>query len=171
MNKLVETERLYLRMWAKDDAPRLFEICSNPEVMLHIGNRQPYQTVSEAEEFLNWAKNYQEKNGFCRWAVIEKDSEKIVGSCGLAERNKKEIELGYLFAREVWGKGYATEAGKGCVKYAFETLRLKQMIGLTDVNHLASQNVLMKIGFIFRGIEPDGNQGEDAVYEMLNPNF
>ncbi|NJM52863.1 MAG: GNAT family N-acetyltransferase [Blastocatellia bacterium] len=168
MNKLIETERLYLRMWSLDDASRLFEICSNPEVMQHIGNRKPYQSIAEAEEFLNWVINYQKINGFCRWAVIEKKSETIVGSCGLAERNKKEIELGYLFAREVWGKGYATEAAKGCVKYGFETLGIKQMIGLTDVNHTASQNVLKKAGFVFRRIESDGNQGKDVVYEIFN---
>ena len=52
--------------------------------------------------------------------LCEKSSGKIVGSCGFARREIGEVELGYLFAREIWGKGYATEAARACLKYGFE---------------------------------------------------
>lgn len=164
--KILETERLILRTWTYEDAAELFEICREPEVMLHIGDRKPYETVEKAREFLNWAVPYQKKNGFCRWAVIEKSSGKIIGSCGFARREMEDVELGYLFAREKWGKGFATEAAGACLKYGFENIGLTKIIALTDVDHAKSQNVLEKIGFTPRGIEKT-DDGDDLVFEIV----
>lgn len=166
MTKILETERLVLRTWTFEDADAVFEICRDAEVMLHIGDGKPYGTVGKAREFLNWAILYQKENGFCRWAVVEKSSGQIVGSCGFARREMEEIELGYLFARDSWGKGYATEAGGACLKYYFERIGAEKIIALTDVDHEKSQNILKKIGFTPRGIvKTDG--GEDLVFEFL----
>lgn len=168
MGKILETERLILRTWTYADAERLFEICSDAETMLHIGDRKPYESVEMAREFLNWVVPYQLKMGFSRWAVIEKQSGEIIGSCGFAFRDMEEVELGYLFAREVWGKGFATEAARACLKYGFDEIGFETIIGLTDLDHEKSQNVLRKIGFRERGVErnPDGNL--DLVLEITN---
>jgi len=168
MGKILETERLILRTWTYADDERLFEICSDAETMLHIGDRQPYESIEAAREFLNWAVPYQLKMGFCRWAVIEKQSGEIIGSCGFAFRDMEEVEIGYLFAREVWGKGFATEAARACLKYGFDKIGFETIIGLTDLDHEKSQNVLRKIGFRERGVvrNPDGNL--DLVLEITN---
>ncbi len=165
MTKILETDRLILRHWTFEDADAVFEICRNAEVMLHIGDGKPYQTVEQAREFLNWAVLYQSDNGFCRWAVVEKASGKIVGSCGFARRKMQEIELGYLFARNVWGKGYATEAASACLKHYFERISSETIIAITDIDHKNSQNVLTKIGFTPRGIEKTVD-GEDMIFEF-----
>lgn len=169
MKELLQTDRLLIRAWTLDDAEALFEICRYPEVMLHIGTRKPYQSVDEAHRFLKWAVAYQEANGFSRWAVVEKASQKVIGSCGFARlEDSGEIELGYLLAREVWGEGYATEAAGACLKYGFEQLGFAEVIALTDPEHVASQRVLEKIGFSCRGIENyDGDN--DMVYVATNP--
>lgn len=153
MTKISETERLLLRTWTYADADALFEICRDAEVMLHIGNRQPYRNIEDAKKFLDWAVTYQKKNGFCRWAVVEKSSGKIIGNCGFMRLESGEIELGYLFARKSWGKGYATEAAGECLKYGFRNLGFTKIIALTDLDHTASQKVLEKIGFTRRGAE------------------
>lgn len=159
MGKILETERLVLRTWTYADDERLFEICSDAETMLHIGDRKPYESIEIAREFLNWAVPYQLKMGFSRWAVIEKESGEIIGSCGFAIQETGEVELGYVFAREVWGKGFATEAARACLQYGFDKIGFETVIGLTDLDHEKSQNVLKKIGFRERGVErnPDGN--------------
>ena len=152
--QILETQRLILRAWQKSEAKRLFEICRDAKVMKHIGKGKPYKTIEDAEKFLNWAEKYQEKMGFCRWAVTRKPSGEIIGSCGFVRLSEtKEIELGYLFERKFWGQGFATEAAGGCLKYGFENLGFREIIALTDLQHTASQNVLEKIGFTKRGIE------------------
>ena len=167
MGKILKTDRLILRTWTYADAERLFEICSDAETMLHIGDRQPYDSIEKAKEFLNWAVPYQLKMGFSRWAVVEKQSGAIIGSCGFGFRDQTEVELGYLFAREVWGKGFATEAAQACLRYGFAEIGFQKIIALTDIDHEKSQNVLRKIGFQERGIEKN-EDGEDLVFEIIN---
>lgn len=162
MTKILETNRLFLRSWTLADNERLFEICTDADVMRYIGTGKAYKCISQANEFLNWAINYERENGFCRWAVIEKASGEIVGSCGFARpHGTSEIELGYLFAREHWGKGFATETAKSCLRYGFEKLGFREIIAITDPANSASQKVLEKIGFLKRGIEKF--QGEDNL--------
>jgi RimJ/RimL family protein N-acetyltransferase len=104
MAKILETERLILQAWTFDDEAKLFEICGDAEVMRYIGTGEPYKTVREANEFLRWATNYQNENGFCRWAVLSKKDCEIIGSCGFARpHGTTEVELGYLFGRRYWG--------------------------------------------------------------------
>lgn len=165
MGKVLETERLILRTWTFDDASRLFEICSDAETMLHIGDRKPYESIEVAREFLNWAIPYQLENGFCRWAVIEKSSGEIIGSCGFARREMTEVELGYLFDRKFWGKGFATEAAGACLRYGLDKIGFETIIALTDLDHKKSQNVLKKIGFRERGTLKN-EDGDDLVFEF-----
>lgn len=170
MNKeILQTDRLVVRAWETADAEALFEICRDPQVMLHIGAGKAYQSVDEAKRFISWAVAYQRENGFCRWAVIEKASREVIGSCGFARlASSGEIELGYLFTRRVWGKGYATEAAAACLKYGFEQARFTEVVALTDPAHSASQRVLEKIGFARRGLET--HDGENTmVYVAVNP--
>lgn len=164
MSKILETERLILRHWTLADTQAMFEICRDAEVMRYIGTGKPYTSPDEAEKFLRWAIEYQKENGFCRWAAVEKASEKIVGSCGFAyPHGTPEVELGYLFHRAFWGKGFATEAARAVLNYGFEKLGFREIIAITDLQNTASQRVLEKIGFTQRGIE-NINGDESLVY-------
>jgi ribosomal-protein-alanine N-acetyltransferase len=169
MGKILETERLVLRTWTYADAGRLFEICSDAETMLHIGDGRPYETIERAREFLNWAVPYQLKAGFSIWAVAEKCSGYVIGSCGFAFRGAGEVELGYLFAREYWGKGFATEAARACLKYGFEKIGFEKVIAVTDAGHERSQRILEKIGFRKCGfIRSENGANDDLVFEIIN---
>lgn len=137
--------------------------------MKYLGTGKPYENTEQATEFLIWAENYQQENGFCRWAVLSKENQEIIGSCGFARpHGTKEIELGYLFARKFWGRGFATEAAKACLRYGFEQLKFDEIIALTDLENAASQKVLEKIGFLKFGIEKfDGE--DNLVYLAKKP--
>ena len=118
------------------------------EVMRFVGSGKPYGNLDEARRWLEWAIAYQEKHGFCRWAVAEKGGGKVIGSCGYLYRNGGgEIDLGYYFARPYWGRGYATEIAGACLEYGFVDLNIKEIVATVDVRHPASQRVLEKIGF------------------------
>jgi RimJ/RimL family protein N-acetyltransferase len=137
--------------------------------MRHIGTGEPYRNLDDARRFLDWAATHQAAHGFCRWAVIEKASGNVIGSCGFARiESLEEIELGYLFDRRAWGHGFATEAARACLRYGFESLKFPQVVALTNPRNSASQHVLEKIGFASQGIkEVDGY--EDIVYLAINP--
>lgn len=168
MVKILETERLFLRTWTLADAPKLFEICGDANVMKYLGTGEPYETLEQAEEFLRWAENYQTENGFCRWAILLKENQEIIGSCGFARpHGTEEIELGYLIARGFWGKGLATEAANACLHYGFEQLRFNEVIAITDLENTASHRVLEKIGFVKREIEKIDGQ-DNLIYLAKN---
>ena len=160
---ILETKRLALRKWTNADCDALFEILRDAEVVRYIGNGKPF-SLEKTRKFLEKMEKSERENGFCRWQVVEKASSEIVGSCGfgrIAETN--EIELGYLFAQKHWGKGFATEIAESTLAYGFNNLNFREIIALTDLENIASQKVLEKIGFTKRGIEIYDNE-ETLVY-------
>jgi len=167
---ILETNRLILRTWTHEDADAAFMLWGNAEVMRFVGSSEPHKNVDATRRWLQWTIAYQEKHGFCRWAVVEMPSENIIGSCGfLFQDDESEIDLGYYLAPPFWGQGYATEAAKACLDYGFEKLKLNEIVATVDVRHLASQRVLEKIGFHFKEIRKADDM-DDKVYLAVKPN-
>lgn len=167
MAEIIETERVIIRHWELRDAQRLFEICGDVEVMRRVGDGKPFRDIERAKKFLESVIQYQKENGFSRWAVIGKLSGRIIGSCGFARMDNGEIDLGYLFAREVWGNGFATETARACVDYGFASLGLTKIVARADIDHFPSHKVLEKIGFKMKQIEKS-ETGDDWVFEIRN---
>ena len=69
-----------------------------------------------------------------------------------------------MLARAHWGKGYATEAARACLRYGFERLGFEEIPASVDPRHLASRRVLEKLGFEYRGMRRFGDDDEDSAY-------
>jgi ribosomal-protein-alanine N-acetyltransferase len=150
---ILETERLLLRTWTPEDAPAYFRVTSDPEVMRFIGGGVTDQTLEETGQRLVRLMGHQEKHGFGLWAVIEKSTGELAGTCGLKHLDDgPDIEVGYHLGRAFWGKGYATEAARACVRYAFEQLQLAQLLAVVNPANFASQRVLEKCGLSYTGM-------------------
>jgi ribosomal-protein-alanine N-acetyltransferase len=172
MTTVLETERLVLRRWTAEDAGPLFEMCRDAEVMRYIGDGRPWPGVERAREWLGRNLAAYAEHGYGGHAVLEKAGGRLVGSCGLnpPREGMPEVELGYVFARDCWGKGYATEAARACLRYAFEELRLSKVVARVTPEHTPSRRVLEKIGFEFEGLRRfEGAEEEDAFYVAQNP--
>ena len=143
-DKLFETPRLYVRLFKEEDLENLYILDSDPE---GVRSYFPGGALSKPkiQEELN--KNIQEwiTSGFSDFAVIEKESDKFLGRAGFAWYGD-DIELGYLFLKEYWGRGYATEVARGLLEWAKNNIKADRVIALAPENHLASQRVLEKIG-------------------------
>lgn len=142
----IETGRLIIRSLQHADAPMLAELWSDPDVTRFMGGPRDYNQVRETLE--------QDAAGpaltFDLWPVVEKDSGRIIGHCGLLDKEVEgqvEIELVYVFHPAVWGKGYATEAGAAIRDYAFTSLRPTRLIALVDPDNTASAQVARTLGF------------------------
>ena len=149
MKIILETERLYLREFLPEDGLNFFNLNSDPEVIKYTGNKA-FESLSEANSFILNYSDYKE-HGFGRWAVCLKSTNKFLGWCGLKlEIDKNEIDLGFRFSKNNWGKGYATESAIACVKYGFNILNLKEIVGRAYVKNKASIHVLEKCGLKFK---------------------
>jgi ribosomal-protein-alanine N-acetyltransferase len=148
---MFETDRLILRRFDERDVEGIFAMRSDPEVMRFI--RAPQNRV-ETVNWLNlvssrWAGD---RIGFC--AVIEKQTDKFIGWCGLWQlKETDELEIGYAITKEVWGKGFATEAARAFLQYGFERLKPDKIVGVAEPENVSSRRVLEKLGmkFVRRG--------------------
>ena len=145
---IFETERLYLREMNQSDFNSLCKILQDEETMYAY---QGAFNDAEVQEWLDRQISRYQKWGFGLWAVILKETEKMIGQCGLTMqpwKDKEVLEIGYLFQRQYWHKGYATEAARECKKYAFEILKAKEVCSIIRDTNISSQNVAIRNGMI-----------------------
>lgn len=171
----LETERLILREWTPADAEDLYEYARDPDVGPHAGWK-PHEDVRESRKIIDELFRFNET-----WALVEKESGRIVGSIGLEQdKYRPEIrsrEMGYSLGKAYWGRGYMTEAAKRLIHYAFEELKLEVLMIRTGDANLRSRRVIDKCGFTYEGTLRrayrlyDGRLREVRCYSMLREEF
>lgn len=151
MKIILQTPRLTLRELEPHDFTAICRVLQDKETMY------AYEHAFSDEEVQAWLNNqlrrYRE-DGFGLWAAIHKESGKMIGQCGitLQEVNGERVpEVGYLFERAHWHKGYATEAAIACKEYAFNVLGLDTVYSIIRDNNIASQNVAKRNGMVVCG--------------------
>lgn len=145
---IIETERLIIRPTTIEDAEAAYQVNLDPEVSRYTCDGG----VKTREEIYAILKNYTladyKKYGFGRMSVIYKPENCYIGFCGLKYLPDLDtVDIGYRFAQKYWGQGIATEAARPFIRFGFETLGLKEIIGLVIPENTASSNVLKKLGF------------------------
>lgn len=146
MKKILETPRLYLREMTRDDYPDLCEILQDEKTMYAYEHAF---SDTEAHAWLDRQISRYENDGFGLWAVIDKENGIFLGQCGITWQSiGDEIvpEIGYLFKRRYWHKGYAFESAAACREYAFNTLGFDKIYSIIRDNNYASQNVAKRNG-------------------------
>ena len=154
MGKIIfETERLILREFDFADAEGLIEILSDPLVM-KFSSMGPI-CGEQLKQNLALCINKYKETGAGFWAVIEKASGELIGRIGLPYlemEGEKFVEVAYRLRRKSWRKGYATEAAKGCVTFAFEALGQSFVRALIDPENASAIKVAMRLGMHFEKI-------------------
>lgn len=125
-------------------------ITSDPEVMRYIGQLNGIGAPLTKDETLGRIEKMiagLDRDGFGMLALIERKEKRLIGRCGLCYLDgTSEVEVGYLLAKQAWGKGYATEAAQECVRFGFSEKRLDHIVGITYPKNIASRHVLEKLG-------------------------
>lgn len=114
---ILETERLYLREMEQTDFEDLCKILQDEDTMYAY---EGAFSNNEVHEWLDRQIARYQKWGFGLWAVVLKETDEMIGQCGLTMQPWKEtevLEIGYLFQRSYWHNGYAIESAKACKKY------------------------------------------------------
>lgn len=147
---ILETKRLYLREMNPSDFNSLCRILQDEKAMY------AYEGAFSDQEVQEWLDRqiyrYQKWN-FGLWAAVLKETDKMIGQCGLTMQQWKHqevLEIGYLFERSHWHQGYATEAAKACKQYAFEKLNASEVCSIIRDSNTASQNVAMRNGMVMK---------------------
>lgn len=145
-NCVLETKRLVLRELTPDDFNSLCNILQDDETMY------AYEGAFDDKMVCDWLNKQiarYEKYGFGLWAVILKSTGEFIGQCGVTVQDwkcKQVFEVGYLFQKEFWHKGYATESAIACKEYAFKKLGADMVCSIIRDNNIPSQNVAKRNG-------------------------
>lgn len=148
MKKILETERLYLRELNETDFDSLCGILQDGETMYAY---EGAFSDSEVREWLDRQIARYQKWNFGLWAVILKQNGKLIGQCGLTLQpwnNLEVLEIGYLFNKAYWHKGFAAEAAAACKNYAFNVLKAAEVCSIIRDTNIPSQKVALRNGMV-----------------------
>lgn len=170
---VLETERLTLRPFTVEDSDDLFALQSDPFV-LRYWDSPPWGERSRVDRFLDGCRRMAEEGSGAR-VVVERTSDRaFVGWCTFNGWNPepRSASLGYCLAQAAWGHGYATEAARALLGWAYDALDLNRVQAEADTRNAASARVLEKLGFVREGTlredcVVDGVVSDSWVYGLL----
>jgi RimJ/RimL family protein N-acetyltransferase len=169
----LQTARLRLRAFDDADADDVFALHSSPSV-LRYWDSPPWTDRARAEKFLARCREIEAEGSGARLAVDRLSDGAFIGWCTLTSWNRdfRSAELGYCFAEAVWGQGYATEAVRAVLTWAYGALDLNRVQAQVDTRNAPSGRVLEKLGFVREGTLRedcivDGDVSDSWVYGLL----
>jgi len=162
--KELNTQRLHLRRMDISDSHSLFKIWSDPDVTKYM-NISSFTHEAQAKEMIELLEELAQANEAIRFSMIERKSNQIIGTCGFnfIDFENGKAEIGYDLAKAYWGMGFAPEAIKALLDYAFNTLQLNKIEAKVEPANVNSIKVLQKLNFMF--------EGQHRQYEEPNERF
>ena len=158
----LETERLIFRQWKNSDYPILANFYSVEENARYVGG---IKTSEESWRLMATYIGHYELNGFSYLAIVEKDSENLIGTIGLWKSHPwPEPELGYWLLPDSQGKGYGVEAGLAVKKFALEELKLNSLVSYIAPSNHPSKKLALRLGAIFDSSIDLLNFGNHEIY-------
>lgn len=149
INETFTTDRIKARRLTPGDLDDLATLYQTPEVTATLGGSRSREEVIQA---LERHLNHWDEYGFGYFIFEDKESGAFMGRGGLQRCNvdgRDEVEVGYAFMPDYWGKGFATQVAHELLRIGFEELNLASIIGFTLPGNEASKRVLEKNGFVF----------------------
>jgi ribosomal-protein-alanine N-acetyltransferase len=143
----LETKRVVLLPWDSEDWLAFKPIATDPQVMRYVSEDGQPWTDAQIVEFVERQRNHYLNHGFCLWKMVSRDSEEVVGFCGLQPlTGTSEIEIGWWLSPGLWGQGIATEAAAAALADAFGRSGLDRAVAVAQKENRASTRVMEKIG-------------------------
>jgi RimJ/RimL family protein N-acetyltransferase len=161
------TDRLLLRQRRQEDVPAILEMAADPQVMRFVGDGHLPEPV-EYESRVRARVDTDFGAGLGYWSVFARDrAGDCLGYIVLSPvPDADDIELSYGFRREAWGRGYATEAARAGLDWAFRARGLPEIVALVYPDNRRSQRVIAKLGFAPAGTRH--SYGTDLLFYRLH---
>ncbi|HUI29421.1 MAG TPA: GNAT family N-acetyltransferase [Candidatus Acidoferrales bacterium] len=148
MKCIIETERLCIRRWTDADRIEFRKMNSDPQVMEYFPNSLKSE---ESDQFLERIVKNMDENGYGLWAVETKKDRGFIGFTGFNLTTFRSdftpcVEIGWRLRKEAWGKGYATEGARACLRYGFDEFQFTEVYSFTSLLNWRSIKVMERIG-------------------------
>lgn len=150
---VLNTRRLYLRKMLKKDSRDMYEYARRHEVTEYL-LWDPHESELFTHRYLTYIQSRYRSGDFYDWAVIYRDNDKMIGTCGFTRFNieSNSAEIGYVLNPAYWGIGIAPEAVREILRFGFDYLRLHRIEARFMAGNQRSRRVMEKVGMTFEGI-------------------
>lgn len=148
--------------------PWIMELNADPRVAATLGG---VRTEAEVEAYIDRCVNEWSSRGWGQWALFTTESETFVGRCGIRPYTLdgvEEVELLYAISSDAWGRGYATEAARAVLDWAWANTDIQSVVAFTLPTNMASQRVMQKSGMNYEGTIVHANR-EHVLYRANRP--
>ena len=148
----IETERLVLRPFHDDDLEAYFAFMDTPEVRASLHLPEAFDRDDAWQQMAVWLGQWALR-GSGQWGVERKDTGELIGRAGThrpVRRGWPGLEIGWTFHPAHWGHGFATEAGRASVEWAFTNHPVDELVSCILPENAASQAVARRLGFRLR---------------------
>ena len=168
---VLETGRLRLRRLTLDDAPFILRLVNEPSWLRFIGDRGVRTREDARGYILKGPLASYEQFGFGLYLVELKDCGTPAGMCGLLKRDTlPDVDVGYAFLPEFWGKGYASEAASAVLDHGRSAFGLTRILAIVTPDNHGSIRVLEKLGLRFQErVKLSGDEPELALFAWPPP--
>jgi RimJ/RimL family protein N-acetyltransferase len=144
---VLETERLVLRAPRLGDAKAVAKLANDRRIAENTARIPHPYGLADAKQYITWANETRSETAF----LITVDDDIVIGACGFGQVEGEKPEIGYWIGTRYWGKGFATEAARAVIDYAFDRFDHEVIHSSARVTNPASRRVLEKCGFQWTG--------------------
>lgn len=170
----IETERLILRRFVKNDAEAMFENWASRSENLTCVTWNPHRNVEQTRNSIgNWVKSYYDPN-YYKWAIcLKENSDHVLGDISIVsvDETNSSCEIGYILGQDYWGRGLMTEALKDVLSYCLDKIGFERVDACYVSLNPASGRVMEKAGMTFwktvpNAVERKGYMADKIYYQI-----
>lgn len=163
----INTPRLHLRKVCREDAPHFFRFAGSEAVTKYMFWK-PHASANESLSSIEKTLSRYEMGNCWRWGIALQETEELIGIIDLLgiDETTKSCTFAYMIAEEFWGRGYATEALRAVLNFAFGQLKLETVWGEHFGPNGGSGAVMRKAGMKYTGTEPGKYEKNGVQYDV-----
>lgn len=164
----ITTARLRLRLLEQADSAFYLRLINDPSFIQNIRDKGIRSVEGAWDDIQKGPLTSQKLRGFSMYLVETLEHAVPLGLCGLVKRDSlPDVDLGYAYLPEYGGQGYAIEAARAILEFAFHELKLTKLAAITSPDNQASNKLLQKLGFSIERIGPlEGDEEVLNIYAL-----
>ncbi|TFB14230.1 N-acetyltransferase [Filobacillus milosensis] len=147
MNLTLQTERLILKPFTLNDAPRVVELANDPDLARTTLNIPYPYTIDSAKDWISKHPSQIEEESVYPFAIYNQQDNRLIGTMSIRPNHRhKRGEIAYWIGKDYWGQGFATEAAKRVIKFGSDELLLNKIWAMSLTDNPGSIKVMRKVG-------------------------
>jgi RimJ/RimL family protein N-acetyltransferase len=148
---VLETTRLRLSELSLEDAPFIFDLVNQPSWLRFIGDKKVHSLDDARRYISDGPRTMYAHRGFGLYRVELKDGSVPIGMCGLIKRDTlDDVDIGFAFLPQYWGRGYALEAAAATMDHGRRVLGLPRIVAIVSPDNESSIRLLEKLGLRYQ---------------------